>query len=157
MFRKTYTRDNYQPDYWSNYTRIIKHPSFKCCGEPTFLVRTSKGGFVKHICIVCKKTFRLNERDFEKLEYDVFCPGCNNVMEKAKIIYSNYGFYCEQCGASVALSEFLHYKDDLESGIKKTINICLSCGKFHTDTCPGPNKFIGSFERLGYYCGSYTM
>lgn len=56
------------------------------------------------------------------------------------------------------LIENLKYskKKNEESSNIKIIPICLECRKKGDITCPGPSATLGSYNRINYFCGSFS-
>ena len=82
-----------------------------CAHEAPRLVRWSDGGFVKWQCESCGESKTLSENEFHAIEHDERCSECGKVMEKATLIYENYGYRCEDCDQSVLLGDLLPHAD----------------------------------------------
>ena len=96
-------------DIWKTFP--LRTPGFdasRCCGAPTVLVQSMKGGFITQNCSSCGAfASTLTQAQFDQLEIWVACPSCRRRMEPARLPFSNYGFRCRQCEVVIQLASLL--------------------------------------------------
>jgi NAD-dependent SIR2 family protein deacetylase len=96
---------------WKTYPIRIAGTESRCCGGPTILVQSMKGGFVTQNCSRCGKLYTLSASEFANLNLWVACPSCTAPMEP-RILMKDYCYYCEHCELAIQLATLLPWWND---------------------------------------------
>lgn len=165
---KIYPKNNQTQSYWRKYKqqRIVFNKI--CCEKLTILIPT-ENGYVKLFCLICQKQFNFSLRDFTNFKCQVSCPQCQAILKPQWLYNGRYGWYCRTCRIAIQLFDILKSTSELKNNMllthddKRTdkrntaiISQCIDCSKFNTDLCPGPQVAEGCYDRLSYFCGSFS-
>lgn len=89
--------------------RLFARGRSRCCNRLLAVVQYSEGGYVKRMCVApsCDETYPLSHAEFPTLNLQVTCKRCGDPMASDVVIYSNFGFRCNSCGASFRFADVL--------------------------------------------------